>query len=366
MEELVQGIRFILGLQLIVVAILHFISRPTAAKTILALLCLILGLWFFKRAFYGHWQDHFLLFVLIGPGKPIFAAPLLLFYYRSFRGALRARTIVLFTAVPLLYYISLLIVRFFLIESIPGTNYGVTHLFSAGVFVIYLSYFFLTRRELVRETRKRLLPKAYKKVMILFYSLYFFFLQIPIWDIATTLLKQWQIPPASTAARIVSGIASGIYGYLYLLAYVLFIYGLSELAFLKRLILPKTVAIHGNTLKHKERLDDLMERYFVQEKIYKNPDLSIASCAALFNVPTRELIDYFKITQKGVFKDYINTLRVNEFKSLLHNESFAHYDLVGLSKECGFNSKSTFFRVFKEIEGITPNTFKGKVDRDQP
>lgn len=267
------------------------------------------------------------------------------------------------TLVPAVYYITLLLVRFFLIEKIPGTNYAVTHLFSGSVFIIFLSYFFLTRKELRTKTRKTVLPRAYKKVMILFYSLYFFLLQIPIWDIIRNLLIQLEFSNTSVPVFLASEISTGIYGYLYFLAYFLFIYGLSELTFFKRLFLPKDVAVHVNALRNKNKLDGLIERYFEQEKIYKNTDLSIGSCAAIFEVPIRELIDYFKITNKGVFKDYVNTLRVNEFKSLLQNEQFAHYDLVGLARECGFSSKSTFFRVFKEIEGVTPNEYKtGRVD----
>ncbi len=312
--------------------------------------------------FYGYWQDHFLLFLLIGPGKPIFVGPLVLFYYRSFREKLELKTIFKFTLVPAVYYITLLTVRFFLIEKIPGTNYAVTHLFSGSVFVIFLSYFFLTWQELVKETQKRVLPKAYKKVMILFYSLYFFLLQIPLWDIIRNLMAQFELSNTSVLVLMASKISTGIYGYLYLLAYFLLVYGLSELTFFKRLFLPRDVALHVNTLKNKNKLDSLMERYFEREKIYTKTDLSIGSCAATFQVPIRELIDYFKITEKGLFKDYVNRLRVNEFKSLLKNKQFAHYDLVGLAKECGFKSRSTFFRVFKDIEGVTPNEYKQRAN----
>ncbi|TSE05369.1 helix-turn-helix domain-containing protein [Aquimarina algiphila] len=106
-----------------------------------------------------------------------------------------------------------------------------------------------------------------------------------------------------------------------------------------------------------------MEYYFKEEKLYKDPSLNISSCASIFKVSTKELIDYFKITNKGVFKDYINGLRVSEFKQLLQNEKFSNYDLVGLAKECGFKSKSTFFRVFKGLEGFTPNEYKKKANR---
>ncbi|WP_282081502.1 helix-turn-helix domain-containing protein [Aquimarina algiphila] len=341
---------------------LHLIDTSNLTKKILALLCLTLGLWFFKKVFYGYWQDNLILFLLIGPGKPIFVGSLLLLYYKSYSEKLTYRYIIKCIAIPAVYYITLILFRFFLIDKFPGTNHTITHLFSAGIFIIFLSYFFLTKKELKTKTRKKLIPKAYKKVMILFYSLYFFLLQIPIWDALRSIFKQLEVPNDSIAFLLVNKISIGIYLYLYPLTYILFIYALSELTIFRRLFLPKNVSINENTLRNKKELDKLMEYYFKEEKLYKDPSLNISSCASIFKVSTKELIDYFKITNKGVFKDYINGLRVSEFKQLLQNEKFSNYDLVGLAKECGFKSKSTFFRVFKDLEGFTPNEYKKKVN----
>lgn len=57
---------------------------------------------------------------------------------------------------------------------------------------------------------------------------------------------------------------------------------------------------------------------------------------------------------------FLNQLRVEEFKSILNNNHM-DYDLFGIAQECGFKSKATFFRVFKEIEGMTPNQYKQSI-----
>ena len=65
-----------------------------------------------------------------------------------------------------------------------------------------------------------------------------------------------------------------------------------------------------------------------------------------------EVLDYLKLTHKASFIDYVNTLRIEAYKTRVKDEKYEHYDLVGLALECGFKSKSTFYRVFKQHEGI--------------
>ena len=112
-ENLLYGIQFILGLQLILIALWHFISKPTETKILLAFLCLILGLWFFKRLFSGYWEDNLLLFILIGPGKPIFVGSLLLLYYKSYTSSLKKNYVLRHLLTPTIYYTVLITFRFF-------------------------------------------------------------------------------------------------------------------------------------------------------------------------------------------------------------------------------------------------------------
>ena len=55
------------------------------------------------------------------------------------------------------------------------------------------------------------------------------------------------------------------------------------------------------------------------------------------------------------FNDFVNTYRVEEARRKLADPRFAHYSLVGVALESGFNSKSTFNRVFKKLLGQAPS-----------
>ena len=54
------------------------------------------------------------------------------------------------------------------------------------------------------------------------------------------------------------------------------------------------------------------------------------------------------------FANFINVYRVNEIKNRLSQENLSKYTLKALSEQCGFSSKATFYRVFKNVTGMTP------------
>jgi AraC-like DNA-binding protein len=58
------------------------------------------------------------------------------------------------------------------------------------------------------------------------------------------------------------------------------------------------------------------------------------------------------------FFDYVNQLRIEEFKKQLLNPDKQHLSLLGLAFECGFNSKAAFNAVFKKQTGTTPSAYR--------
>jgi AraC-like DNA-binding protein len=58
------------------------------------------------------------------------------------------------------------------------------------------------------------------------------------------------------------------------------------------------------------------------------------------------------------FRDYLNSLRLEEAKLHLLNPEFASYTLVAIGLEAGFNSKTTFNTVFKKITTMTPSEYR--------
>jgi AraC-like DNA-binding protein len=61
---------------------------------------------------------------------------------------------------------------------------------------------------------------------------------------------------------------------------------------------------------------------------------------------------------KKSFYDYVNERRIEEVKRKINDPKYSHLKLVEVAYECGFNSKATFNRVFKKIEGHSPTDYK--------
>ena len=57
------------------------------------------------------------------------------------------------------------------------------------------------------------------------------------------------------------------------------------------------------------------------------------------------------------FYNYINALRIKEFIRLASLPESKKYTMLSLAYECGFNSKSTFNKHFKENTGKTPTEY---------
>ncbi|MEM9930123.1 MAG: helix-turn-helix domain-containing protein, partial [Bacteroidota bacterium] len=61
------------------------------------------------------------------------------------------------------------------------------------------------------------------------------------------------------------------------------------------------------------------------------------------------------------FSDYINQLRIAELKRQLQDPDKAHYTLLSLAYDAGFNSKASFQRAVKKYEGLSPSQLKEKM-----
>lgn len=107
---------------------------------------------------------------------------------------------------------------------------------------------------------------------------------------------------------------------------------------------------------HLERLTQLM----AVEKIYLNENLNLREVALLMKVDPN-LISHILNNHLGAnFYDFVNRYRIEEVKIKLNNPAYKHLSLLGIALESGFNSKTTFNRVFKQVTGITPTEFQKK------
>lgn len=114
-----------------------------------------------------------------------------------------------------------------------------------------------------------------------------------------------------------------------------------------------------------ERVEDILNRllaYVQDEKPYLNPKLKLNTISDKLECSSTELSRILNNRLGVNFADFVNVYRINEVKHLLNNSNLSKYTLKALSEKSGFNSKSTFYRVFKKVTGSTPLEYCNKMN----
>ncbi|HPD83404.1 MAG: helix-turn-helix domain-containing protein [Alphaproteobacteria bacterium] len=129
-------------------------------------------------------------------------------------------------------------------------------------------------------------------------------------------------------------------------------------------VYPPTLAIVSDKKAEKSALtqDEVeisleIENLLHVQKVYQEPSYGRSNMAKELNINESQLSrivnTYF---QKNV-PLLLNTLRVEEAKTLLVE---TQADISTISEESGFNSIATFNRVFKDIAGLSPTEYRAK------
>lgn len=115
----------------------------------------------------------------------------------------------------------------------------------------------------------------------------------------------------------------------------------------------------SNTQKKDEWNEAIKElnELILKEELFKDKRLSKGQLAAHLAWSEVRLSTILREGVKLNFNDFINTFRVNEVKVRLKDPQSRDYTLLAIAEECGFNSKTSFYRIFKKIAGITPSEY---------
>ena len=93
------------------------------------------------------------------------------------------------------------------------------------------------------------------------------------------------------------------------------------------------------------------------DKLYLNPKLSLQDLSKHIHVGENALSQTINVYYQKNFRSFINEVRVEEVKKCLLNEEMGNLSLLGIAKECGFNSEASFYRIFRATTGQTPKQF---------
>ncbi len=162
------------------------------------------------------------------------------------------------------------------------------------------------------------------------------------------------------------------YSTLLLLVYILGFYGLKQSPVFSTLWgnLERFKREHGPlkgseekaqtlSLSDKRRADirQRLIKHFDETKPYLNAELSMSTLSEQLNIPKHHITEVLNSDMGKNFFRFANEYRVNAVKDMLGDKKNL-YSIEAIGYECGFNSKSAFFTVFKRITGQTPLQYK--------
>jgi ligand-binding sensor domain-containing protein/AraC-like DNA-binding protein len=111
-----------------------------------------------------------------------------------------------------------------------------------------------------------------------------------------------------------------------------------------------------NKLKH------LME----VEKIYRDENITLQSMAKTLSIHPHLLSRILNEKLNRNFFNFINYYRIEETKEILRSPAGGKKKINNVAHDAGFNSMTSFYRVFKKYTGMTPNRYKKEMEKKSP
>ncbi len=109
----------------------------------------------------------------------------------------------------------------------------------------------------------------------------------------------------------------------------------------------------------KEELDKIIERLsslMSEDKLFLNDKLSLNEVAEKLDLNPKYLSLVLNNAMGMNFYEFINKYRIEEVKRLFHTDR-SKLTIEAIANKAGFNSKSSFNKVFKKETGLTPRDF---------
>ncbi len=116
-----------------------------------------------------------------------------------------------------------------------------------------------------------------------------------------------------------------------------------------------------------ETVDTLLSglNKFEKSNRFIKKDVSLGYLINYLGTNSKYLPEILREYKNKSFSQYINDLRIDYIIKLLYNEpKYRGYKIDYLAKECGFSSRNTFTRAFKNKTGMLPSYFIENLDRE--
>lgn len=102
----------------------------------------------------------------------------------------------------------------------------------------------------------------------------------------------------------------------------------------------------------------LLQKAMKEDEIYLHPDLNLQMLAQHTGITQKTISAVLNQHFRKNFNEFVNYYRVEAFKKKLQQPELDNLTIAGIAMECGFNSKATFQRIFKEFTNTSPSEYR--------
>ncbi|WP_025665725.1 helix-turn-helix domain-containing protein [Aquimarina megaterium] len=129
----------------------------------------------------------------------------------------------------------------------------------------------------------------------------------------------------------------------------------------------ENISKRKNILEENEisKIQNIVDIFFKEKKGYRRTELSLSILANEINTTTNKLSWVLNNIYKKTFYELVNEYRVEDFLQRIKENDHKEFTVVSIAFDVGFNSKSTFYKAFKEITNFTPTEYIRKVENSQ-
>ncbi len=351
-----NGVVLCLNLQLIILGVFKILSKEKR-NTMIGLFSTFLGLGFIYNLYWHLFKDSLFFSALLAGYKSFFFAPLIYLYMSLIKTRKNANRHILYHLItPTFLFVSYIIIKFifkdFYLKFYKEIVYSVIFIHS----IIY-SFYLCIGTALFKNIGTLLKPQIKKRYLFFYYGLIIYCLQGYIKEIIEFLFSIHYSPETYF---IISRYITKPLGMIYKLYVIFFL--LIESHKLKTFLFGKRIFNNAEITINKSDIQSFLNDKLIAQKLFKDLNYNIQNDLKLNNISEKHFKFYLKKEYNMTIKEYINTLRIKEFKALLSNQENDKYDITSISILAGFKSKATFYRVFKDMEGITPKNYKKTID----
>lgn len=111
-----------------------------------------------------------------------------------------------------------------------------------------------------------------------------------------------------------------------------------------------------NASIEKDKVIDYIKRIgdYLKTAPYRNPDFDLKAISEELHTPLYHIEYLFRYYNKYSFSEFRNLIRVQHVLKEMDKGISHNFTIEAVGLEAGFNSRSSFFRVFKAVTGKTP------------